>query len=160
MHDDLRIIQADLGDQEHGVAIVDLLDHYARHPMGQGRPLSDDIRERLLPGLRENEGIVLLAFNGSTPVGAAICFLGFSTFKGRPLLNLHDFVIHQAVRGQGVGRQLMDAVCEAARQLGCCRVTLEVRADNHPAQRLYERCGFERGEAATTAEWFWKKSLE
>ena len=47
-------------------------------------------------------------------------------------------------RGRGLGRALMDALLELARQRGSERVFLEVRASNTPAITLYEQSGFER----------------
>ena len=44
------------------------------------------------------------------PVGAAVCFIGFSTFAAKPLINIHDFVVLPAARGKGVGRRLLEAV--------------------------------------------------
>jgi ribosomal protein S18 acetylase RimI-like enzyme len=156
----LRLVRADLDNAEHAAAIVALLDHYAQHEMGQSRPLDEEVRQRLIPGLKAHSGTrVVLAFAGERPVGVAICFMGFSTFKARPLLNIHDFVIHESTRGQGVGRRLMDEVVALARALDCCKVTLEVRVDNHPALRLYEKCGFEPGDPQNTAQWFWTKPL-
>lgn len=49
-----------------------------------------------------------------------------------------------ARQGQGVGRLLLDELVSRARTLGAVRVLLEVRVDNEPALRLYERAGFER----------------
>lgn len=46
-------------------------------------------------------------------------------------------------RGQGLGRRLAEAVIAQARADGrLARLDLEVRADNLPAIRLYERLGF------------------
>ena len=33
-----------------------------------------------------------------------------------------------------------------ARELGCCKLTLEVQENNHGALALYQRFGFESGE--------------
>jgi RimJ/RimL family protein N-acetyltransferase len=46
-------------------------------------------------------------------------------------------------RGKGLGRQLLAACVAAAWAQGSLRVELEVRIDNKPALRLYERFGFE-----------------
>ena len=156
----IRLVRAQLDQPAHAAAIIALIDHYAQHAMGQGRPLADDVRARLVPSLRSHPGThVVLAYAGDAPVGVAISFLGFSTFKAQPLLNIHDFAIHEAARGQGVGRKLMEEVLALARELGCCKVTLEVRVDNHAARKLYEKCGFEPGEPTSTAQWFWTKPL-
>ena len=37
---------------------------------------------------------------------------------------------------------LLDAVAQRARELSCCRVTLEVNMDNPGAKKLYGRSGF------------------
>lgn len=47
-------------------------------------------------------------------------------------------------QGRGVGRALLDALLGRARELRAADVLLEVRVDNEPALRLYERAGFER----------------
>lgn len=43
---------------------------------------------------------------------------------------------------QGIGRALLDALLGAAHARRVREVLLEVRADNQPAQALYERAGF------------------
>lgn len=157
----IAVLRADLNDPRHGDDLLAMLDHYARHPMGQSAPLADDVRARLIPALRDHPTTVaLLAYDGAAPVGVALCFLAFSSFRARPILNIHDFAVHEDARGQGVGRQLMEAVFEAARQLGCCRVTLEVAVENEPAKRLYLRTGFEPGDPQTSAQWFWTRFLD
>jgi ribosomal protein S18 acetylase RimI-like enzyme len=114
--------------------------------MGGGAGLAEDVRARLAGDLRERVArggaVVLVAERGGEPVGVAVCFLGYSTFRGRPLLNLHDLAVLPAARGAGVGRALLDAVGARAKELGCCKVTLEVREDNATARRLYARAGF------------------
>lgn len=47
-----------------------------------------------------------------------------------------------AVRRQGFGRQVMDAVLETGRAHKCRIATLEVRRSNEAAQRLYASLGF------------------
>ena len=158
---EIVIVQADLLDDRHVNDVLAMLDHYAEHAMGQGRPLDDSARSNLIPGLREHPTtLVLLAYEGEKPVGVALCFRGFSSFKARPLLNIHDFAVHEDARGKGVGRRLMEAVFEKATQLGCCRVTLEVAVANEPAKSLYLKTGFEPGDPTSTAQWFWTKHLD
>ena len=79
---------------------------------------------------------------GDQPVGLINTFEGYSTFKARPLLNVHDIAVLPAHRAQGVGQALL-AACEAhARERGCCKLTLEVLSCNQRAMRSYERFGF------------------
>jgi GNAT superfamily N-acetyltransferase len=48
-----------------------------------------------------------------------------------------------AVRGAGIGRRLVDAVIDWARQTGADRVDLWVTRGNDAAAQLYESIGFE-----------------
>jgi GNAT superfamily N-acetyltransferase len=137
------IQEADLANPVHAAAIVAVLDSYARDPMGGGEPLSADVRARLLPGLRSHPTtLVLLAFDEGEAVGIAVCFFGFSTFQGRPLLNVHDLAVLPARRGAGIGRALLAAAEAHARRRGCCKLTLEVQDQNHRARAVYARFGF------------------
>ena len=134
---------ADLADPTDAAAIVDLVNAYALDPLGGGVPLADDVRARLVPGLRAHPTtLVLLALLDERPVGVAVCFFGFSTFQGRPLLNVHDLAVLPAARGQGIGRALLAAAEERARARGCGKLTLEVLDVNARARGLYASFGF------------------
>jgi ribosomal protein S18 acetylase RimI-like enzyme len=154
----MNILLADLANPAHQAAIVELLDMYCRNEFGDGQPLSDDAKANLIPGLVQHGGArVFLAYSAQEPAGLAICFLGFSSFKARPLLNVHDLAVAPKFRGRGIGLALLDAVAEHARAAGCCKVTLEVRADNAKALELYRRAGFQSTQPAET--WFLSKTL-
>jgi ribosomal protein S18 acetylase RimI-like enzyme len=86
--------------------------------------------------------LVLLAIAEGRPIGIAVCFLGFSTFQARPLLNVHDLAVVPEWRGKGVGWSLLSAAESRALERGCCKLTLEVQDDNEPALALYKRFGF------------------
>ncbi|HEX2860788.1 MAG TPA: GNAT family N-acetyltransferase [Lacunisphaera sp.] len=141
----IHYVQADLERPDHQDAVLSLVDAYSRDPMGDGSPLSADARTRLIPGLRRHPTtLVFLAYEGDTPVGIAVCFLGFSTFAARPLVNLHDVAILPTHRGRSIGRGLLAAVEAHARKLGCCKLTLEVLDRNDRALRTYAAAGFKR----------------
>ena len=158
----LEIREADLADVGDGAAVIAVLDTYAADAVGGGEPLSADVRTRLIPELRRQPtALVLLALADGEPAGLAVCFFGFSTFRARPLLNVHDLAVVPAHRGRGVGRELLRHAEERARSRGCCRLTLEVQEDNARALRLYERFGFADfvfGDSAPTR--FLTKPLE
>lgn len=144
--EDLALVQAKFDDPVHASAIVALLDHYAGERMGIGRPLPDDVKAKIVPGLRAHPAaFAFLAFLGKEkePVGLIVCFRGFSTFQAKPLVNIHDFCVKRPFRGRRIGRELLRMVEGKARSLGCSRITLEVREDNERALRLYESDGFE-----------------
>ena len=141
----IRVVEADLKLPEHQKAVLAMVDAYSRDSMGKAKPLDADVRARLIPGLQKHPTtLIFLAFDGDRPVGAAVCFIGFSTFAAKPLINIHDFVVLTASRGKGVGRRLLDAVEGKARELGCCKLTLEVMDNNHHALRMYRAAGFVR----------------
>jgi GNAT superfamily N-acetyltransferase len=141
----ISIVEADLSRREHQDAVVAMTDAYSRDPFGDGKPLDPVARERLIPGLRSHPTtLIFLAFDGDRPVGAAICFLGFSTFAAKPLINVHDLIVVQGLRGKGLGRGLLEAVERKARELGCCKLTLEVLDRNERALSAYEAFGFAR----------------
>jgi GNAT superfamily N-acetyltransferase len=55
---------------------------------------------------------------------------------------LEDLFVREDARGQGVGRALVEAVVELARERGCRRVELDVNEANAPALAVYESLGF------------------
>lgn len=154
-----KILPADLGNPDHQAAIVDLIDRYARDPMGGGKPLPDQVRDNLIAGLKAHPTtMVFLAFVEGRPAGIAACFLGFSTFAAKPLINIHDFAVAPEFRKQGISKALLAAVEEKARALGCCKLTLEVLEDNARAQGVYRAHGFHPGAPGERME-FWTKNL-
>ena len=135
--------RVDFDDPRDIADYLDLLDAYARDPMGGGQPLSTSVRARLPGDLASHPGArCLLARHGATAVGLATCFLGYSTFRARPLLNIHDIAVLPHWRGRSVARQLLSTINAIAQAEGCCAVTLEVRADSTRARAIYARAGF------------------
>lgn len=127
--------------------VISLLDVYAQDPMGGGVALKDDVKTKLRKDLPSVPGAFsILAEDVDGPIGVAVCFMGYSTFGAKPLVNIHDLSVHSDARGRGAGKALLEAVARHARTLGCGKVTLEVRDDN-PAARLYRREGFTVGDA-------------
>jgi len=135
--------QANYLDPADAALLVTLLNAYACDPFGGGEPLNDHTQENLALRLAKVPSAVsLFAYADDKPAGLANCFEGFSTFACAPLLNIHDLVVLPAFRRQGVGRALLAASEEIARERGCCKLTLEVLSNNHGAQTLYQHAGF------------------
>lgn len=68
-----------------------------------------------------------------------------------------NVVVEDAYRGQGIGRQLVEAAIEEALQLGAEGVLLQVHQDNTPALQLYTGLGFRQVLGETG---FWLDSIE
>jgi ribosomal protein S18 acetylase RimI-like enzyme len=161
--DGIRVCRADYANPLHAAALVNLLDAYARDPMGGGEALSDFAKANVVSELAKMpHAFSLLAFDGEgdeTPVGLANCMLGFSTFACKPLVNVHDLTVAAACRGRRIGERLLSEVERVARAHGACKITLEVLSNN-PALRLYVRSGFAQyqldpaaGQASFMQKW-------
>lgn len=148
----VEIVEADLNRTEHQQAVVELIDAYAKDPMGNGKPLSGEVRSALIPGLQQHPTtVIFLAYQAGKAIGITVCFRGFSTFAARPLINIHDLAVLPAHREQGIGRRLLEEVERKARVMGCCKLTLEVQENNRRARKVYEALGFAQSEYVTAA---------
>ena len=148
----IEIVEADLNREYHQEAVLELIDAYAGDAMGNGKPLTSEARSALIPGLQKHPTtIIFLAYQGSDAIGIAVCFLGFSTFAARPLINISDFSVLPAHRGQGIGRLLLESVERKARDMDCCKITLEMQENNHRARQVYEAAGFAQAVYVETA---------
>lgn len=152
MSPDLRVRRALLNLPEDAAAYRNMLNQYANDPLGQDAPLDPAVLDKTLADLANHPCCYpFLAAFGERVVGFATCFLGYSTFKAAPLMNIHDIAVAPDHRRQGIGRAILQAIAEEGIKLGCCRLTLEVRDDNPAAMALYQRSGFDlcrRGEQA------------
>ena len=160
MATDFSVRRADYTDPADAAAIVMLLDAYASDPAGGGEPLSDFAKANLVRELAARpQAYSILAFDGAQPVGLVNCIEGFSTFKCKPLVNVHDVAVLASHRGRGIAEQML-ALSEAiARERGAVKMTLEVLSGNVPAVKLYTRIGYEGYQldpAMGTAQFFQK----
>lgn len=161
--DAIWVRRGDLADPEDARHYRALLDAYAADPLGQGHPLPPDVLDRTLSDLALfSAARIFLAGTGDKPAGFATCFLGYSTFRAAPLLNIHDIAVLSDYRGLGIARALMKTIAESALEEGCCKLTLEVREDNEPARNLYQSEGFRAADVqqAPVQFFFLAKSLK
>ncbi|MEX1058012.1 MAG: GNAT family N-acetyltransferase [Natronospirillum sp.] len=155
--------RADLHNDQDANAVVALLNGYAMDPMGGGEPLSDYAQANLADELRKRPTAhIILGLVEDQPAGLVNCFEGFSTFACKPILNIHDVAVEPEHRGKGLSSVMLDKVEQVARELGCCKLTLEVLEGNTLAQSAYERKGFKGYELvpAMGQAMFWEKKLE
>jgi ribosomal protein S18 acetylase RimI-like enzyme len=157
----IHVREADFDDQRDVDGFIAVLDSYASSPIGGGRVLTADVRKRVVPMLRAHPtSLVLLAIVDDERVGIAVGFFGMSTFRARPLLNIHDLAVLPQYQGKGIGPALLEGVEERARREGCCRLTLEVLDDNERARGVYRRFGFEDAVVGQSAMRFLVKPLQ
>lgn len=89
------------------------------------------------------ESIILIAAKENLFVGFTQLFFSFSSVSLEPTLILNDLYVNPDYRQQGVGALLLKSAQEYCRTNKYKGLALETAIDN-PAQRLYERLGWEK----------------
>lgn len=141
-------VQVDYSNPVQMQHLIFMLNAYSMDKMANEAPLPEDVKvglKRDLPSV--NGALSFLAYlddDQTNPVGLINSFPGYSTFKARPLLNIHDVVVLPEHRGKNIGGTLIETIAKKAKEMGFCKLALEVRTDN-PAERLYRRLGFNDG---------------
>ncbi len=158
----ITIIQADYYNEQHGKDLVMLLNAYALDPMGGEEALADNVQQNLVATLaKRNDFMTLLCYVDGNPAGILNCIEGFSTFKCKPLLNIHDCGVLKQYRGLGLCQKLFIEAEKISRERGYCKLTLEVLEGNVVAQSAYKKLGFSGYELdeKTGQAMFWEKWL-
>ena len=158
----IKIVQANYNDPQHPTHIIELLDCYATDPMGGNEALSDYVAQNLVYELSQRKNALsILAYVNEQPAGLVNCFEGFSTFKCKPLMNIHDMIVATEFRGLGLSTKMLKMVEEVAMERDCCKLTLEVLDKNYVAINSYKKFGFQHYQLDPVmgkAE-FWEKIL-
>jgi GNAT superfamily N-acetyltransferase len=74
------------------------------------------------------------------PVGMALCYTRYSTWKG-PVLYLEDLIVQEAHRGRGAGKQLFQTCLDHAAEHGFSRLSWQVLEWNEAAMDFYRQYG-------------------
>jgi GNAT superfamily N-acetyltransferase len=69
-----------------------------------------------------------------------------STWSENGQCLLEDLFVDQSIRGQGIGRALIDAVINEAKKRGCSRVYWNTDETNETARKLYDTYVLESGK--------------
>lgn len=108
------------------------------YPAGQG-----EVTARLGYWLQDSESRLLVAeMNGHVSGVAAVHAIPLLEYTGRRA-RLVALVVGQSVRAQGVGRALMKAAEETARDLGCRDMEITSARSRTVAQRFYANLGYD-----------------
>jgi GNAT superfamily N-acetyltransferase len=113
-------------------------------------PRDEELEELALALIADprHEGMQLIARGeGGEPLGfATIYWYWQTTVPGRAAL-MNDLFVVPGARGGGVGRALIEACRDRARERGARQLLWETAPDNETAQRLY------RGFGASEERW-------
>ena len=160
MATEIRVV--DYTNESESTHVVNLLNYYACDPMGGGEPLPQSVQESLVNELKKRPNFKSAIAWVDGNAAALMNFAeGFSTFSAKPLLNVHDLVVHEDYRGQGLSHKLLDFVKEQATASGCCKLTLEVLSENEIAKKSYAKFGFKPYQLAEDGgvAQFWQMKL-
>ncbi len=88
-------------------------------------------------------GTLLLAFRQDKPIGC----IALRPWEGTRIGEMKRLYVQPAARGLGVGKKLVGALLDHARQIGYERVRLDTAPSMRKALKLYESLGFQRIDA-------------
>jgi len=124
-------------------AIGRLLDDFNRE-FGDPTPGPDAMAARVRELLAGSETLVLLA--GEGPDGLALLRLRPGLWSAGLECHLAELYVVPELRGRGIGRALLDAAIELARERGADHIDLATSVDDVAARALYESAGFTNRE--------------
>ena len=140
----MEIRRTDLDNKSDLAALLTLMQEYASGDTGGGEALPDDVIQRLAVSLKSCPTYIgLIAWEDDEPAGLLNAFWSISTFKAKRLINIHDIAVAGSHQRKGIGRRMIRELNNIAKEMDCCKITLEVLDGNHGAIALYRLMGFE-----------------
>ena len=88
----------------------------------------------------------LMAFQDEIPVGYAIFYPNFLTFRGQRGFFLEDLYVSGSARGTGIGRQMLIRIAKMATERGFERIDFLVLDWNESAIGFYRKLGAEKSD--------------
>ena len=124
-------------------------------PTPGAEALVDRVRELLASG----EITVLLV--GDEPQGVAVLRFREAIWTKALDCYLEELYVVPGSRGQGLGRELMEAAIDTARREGATHMDLGTGQDDLAARRLYESLGFSNreGKPDGAVQFFYEREL-
>lgn len=131
------------GGPEDAAEIARLL-HDFNTEFSEPTPRVAALTENARAMLSAGEMTVLLA--GEGPDGISLTRFRTSVWSGGPETYLQELYVVPALRGRGIGRALLEATIEAAREAGATGIDLNTGETDTAARALYESLGFSNRE--------------
>jgi GNAT superfamily N-acetyltransferase len=124
------------------LAFVRDLAAYEREPDAVHATEADLLRDGFGATKRFDCLIAELSESGATtPVGFALYFHNYSTWRGHAGIHIEDLYVSLEHRGKGIGKALLTRVAAIAVAEGCTRLQWDVLEWNTPAIGFYEQMG-------------------
>ena len=143
---------------EDARVVARLLDDFNTE-FGDPTPGVEFLAERFRELRRRDELAVLLA--GEPPLGIAVLRLRPALWSEGLNAYLEELYVAPDRRGEGFGRELLEATMALARERGAVRIELGTSVDDRSARALYESSGFtnREGEPDGPSMLFYEREL-
>ena len=142
----MEIAELNLAEPDGVNKFTQLLDAYCCTLNGGGVALSDEVRNRLFNVMPQyGNAIAFLSHHQNKPTGVVFGFYNLYVFSAQPYANVQFIFVLPEFQRRGIAKKLMLAFEARTRELGCCKVTLEVREGNEQAKALYSALEYRRG---------------
>jgi ribosomal protein S18 acetylase RimI-like enzyme len=113
---------------------------------GDPTPPVDDAERRIGSFIAAGKGAFLITADG--PKGFAQLAFSASIYSDNLGAYLGELYVVPDLRGQGLGRALLEAALEVARERGADHIDLNTSVDDAAARGLYESMGFTNREGS------------
>ena len=110
-------------------------------------PTASEFAGRFHMLLAREDVAVVLADDGDRPVGFAFLTLRPTPYYDGSFAQLEELYVVPALRGQGIGTQILKAAIETVRTSGAAEMHINVDEIDEDTRRFYERHGFSNIEA-------------
>jgi GNAT superfamily N-acetyltransferase len=124
------------------LAFIRDLAAYEREPDAVNATEADLLRDGF--GLAKRFDCLIAELNESSatiPVGFALYFHNYSTWRGHAGIHIEDLYVSLEHRGKGIGKALLTRLAAIAVAEGCSRLQWDVLEWNTPAIGFYEQMG-------------------
>lgn len=111
----------------------------------QTEPTAEEVAELAGPQLASGEVAVIFG-PGDPPDGFAQLRYRNSLYDAGPDACLEELWVRPHARGTGLGRALLEAAMDLAREHGATRIDLNTSVTDEAARALYSNCGFTNEE--------------
>ena len=106
----------------------------------------DRARDFIGERLTRNDSWLLVAQSQDDLIGFCQMYPSFSSTTTSRIAILNDLFVAKNARGKGVGKDLMRAAEDLAKNLGLSAMELSTTIDNQTAQSLYEQLDWQRDQ--------------
>lgn len=126
-------------EPDDAAAIGQLLHDFNRE-FGEPTPPPSELASRLRDLMRDGDTVVMLG--GTGPDALAVLRFRPAIWSSGLECYLAEMYVTPAMRGQGLGRAVMEASIREARDRGADTMDIGVDEPDHVARHLYESLGF------------------